>query len=134
LYVSIITSVFGLIGLLIYQRGDLIKWGLRMDYRKQDNDARIKIEEIRKKNKLEIEQLKKTNPAKTGDFLNALSNLDIDQVSDVVDKVRDLTDSTGEQGGLMGLLNSPLVQGFLSGAARKRDALPESTEEQQIFH
>ena len=118
-YVSIISGIFGILGLLLFQRGNITTWAAKMDYKLQEYGHKERIETIRGKRNIEREQLKRSNPKTTSDLLGSLANLDLDQVQDILEKAEDLRGATGEEGGLMSLINSPLVRGLLSGAQQK---------------
>jgi hypothetical protein len=118
-YVSIISSIFGLIGLLIWQRGNLVTWAAKMDYKAAEYGHKEKIEAMRTKKSIDRLALQKSNPTKTSDLLGNLANLDLDQVGEILEKAQDLKEGTGEEGGLLSLLNSPIVQGLLAGVKKK---------------
>ena len=120
-YVAIISTVGGLIGLIIYQRGNLTNWALRMDYKKAEYDHKENLEKIRKNASYKLQTLKQATPASTEGLLGALKDLDLDTITDIVGKVEDLAGGTGEDSWLKSIINSPLLKGVVQGITKKKD-------------
>ena len=125
--VALITTVGGLIGLLLYQRGTLTTWALRMDYKQAEYTHKEKMEDIKKKAQQKMQSLKQNTPEKTGGLLETLSGLDVDKVEGIIDKVTDLAEGTGEEGWLGSLL--PLAKGVINGITKKKGENDEEGEE-----
>jgi len=122
--VSIVGTIGTIISILLFQRGSNRQWFMRMDYKQAEYNHKEKMAEKYSKRKIELENLKRSTPAVTGNTLSQLANIDLDQVQDVLEKVEGIQERTGEEGGLMGLLNSPLVKGIISGLGKKEDKKP----------
>jgi len=119
-YVAIISTIGGLIGLYLYSRQSVINWSLKMDYMQQTLNHKMKIEQIRARKQIEKAKLK--NESRGLD----LNNIDLDQVGDIVDSL-----SGGEGSGLSGILNNPIVKGLLRGAgggSQEQKQLPPEFE------
>jgi hypothetical protein len=129
-YVAIITTVGGLIGLLLYQRGNLTTWAMRMDYKQAEYTHKEKMEDLRKKAQQKMQSIKQTNPKDTGGFIEILSKLDTDKIGDIVDNVKDLADGTGEGGWIESLL--PMAKGVLQGLTGKKKQGEEEEGEELI--
>lgn len=119
IWVAVITTIGGLIGLLIYQRGNLTNWALRMDYKQAEYTHKEKMEDIKKKAQQKMQTIKQTNPKDTGGFIEILSKLDTDKIGDIVDNVKDLADGTSEGGWIESLL--PLAKGVIKGFTGKKN-------------
>jgi len=130
IYVTIITTIGGLIGLLLYQRGNLTTWALRMDYKQAEYTHKEKMEDIRKKAQQKMQTIRQSNPKETGGFIKTLANLDTDKIGDIVDTVKDLAEGTGEGGWIESLL--PLAKGALQGLTGKKKKDEEEEEEEVI--
>lgn len=127
-WVAVVSTVGGLIGLLIYQRGSLTTWALRMDYKQQEYTHKEHMEDIKKKAQQKMQTLKQNTPTATGGLLETLSGLDVDKVEGIIDKVTDLADGTGEDSWLGSLL--PLAKGVIKGITGKKT---EDTEEEELI-
>lgn len=125
-WVAIISTVGGLIGLLIYQRGNLTNWALRMDYKQAEYTHKERLEELRKKASYKMQTLKQNTPKETGGLLQTLAGLDTDKIGDIVDKVSDISDGVGEGGWIESLL--PLAKGVLKGVTGKKKGEEEEEE------
>ncbi len=108
-YVAIVSSVTGLIGLLLYQRFSILNWSMKMDYKEQQYKHKEKIEKMRTKKSLDRLKLKQSK--KKVD----LGNIDLDKIGDIVEGVTDLNEGAGE-GGIMDIVNY-----FLKGAGNKKE-------------
>lgn len=128
IYVALISTVGGLIGLLLYQRGNLTTWALRMDYKQAEYTHKEKLEDIRKKASYKMQTLKQNTPKETGGLLQTLAGLDTDKIGDIVDKVSDISDGVGEGGWMESLL--PLAKGVLKGFTGKKK---EGEEEEELI-
>ena len=126
-WVAVVSTVGGLIGLLIYQRGNLTNWALRMDYKQAEYTHKEKMEDIKKKAQQKMQSLKQNTPKETGGLLETLSGLDVDKVEGIIDKVTDLADGAGEDGWLGSLL--PLAKGVIKGITKKKGDSDEEDEE-----
>jgi len=126
-YVAIISTIGGLIGLLLYQRGNLTNWALRMDYKQAEYTHKEKMEDIKKKAQQKMQTLKQNTPKETGGLLETLSGLDVDKVEGIIDKVADLADGTGEDSWLGSLL--PLAKGVIKGIGGKKNKEEDEDEE-----
>ena len=127
-WVAIISTVGGLIGLIIYQRGNLTNWALRMDYKQAEYTHKEKLEELRKKSQYKMQTLKQNTPKEAGGLIQTLAGLDTDKIGDIVEKVSDLADGSGEGGWIDSLL--PLAKGALKGfTGKKKDGEEEEEEE-----
>jgi hypothetical protein len=116
--VSIVTTIGGIIGLLLYQRGSISTWAHRMDYKQAEYEHKEKLEGIKKTSQLKMQKLKQNNPKETGDLITKLiGNTEISDVEGIIDKVTDLVDGTGEDSWLGSLL--PYAKGLLKGATKK---------------
>ena len=129
-WVAVISTVGGLIGLLIYQRGNLTNWALRMDYKQAEYTHKEKMEDIRKKAQQKMQVLKQNTPKETGGLLETLSGLDVDKVEGIIDKVTDLAEGTGEDSWLGSLL--PLAKGVIKGIGGKKKDEEEEDEGELI--
>ena len=127
IYVALISTVGGLIGLLLYQRGTLTTWALRMDYKQAEYTHKEKLEELRKKASYKMQTLKQNTPKETGGLIQTLAGLDTDKIGDIVEKVSDLAEGTGEGGWVESLL--PLAKGVLGGLTGKKKDNEEEEEE-----
>lgn len=125
-YVAIISTVGGLIGLLLYQRGNLTTWAMRMDYKQAEYAHREALETIKKNAQQKMQKLKTNTPKEAGGFIQTLAGLDVDKVGDIIDKVTDLADGTGEEGWLGSLL--PFAKGLLKGATKKKGGEEEEED------
>ena len=126
-WVAVISTVGGLIGLLLYQRGNLTNWALRMDYKQAEYTHKEKMEDIRKKAQQKMQVLKQNTPKETGGLLETLSGLDVDKVEGIIDKVTDLAEGTGEDSWLGSLL--PLAKGVIKGIGGTKNREEEDEEE-----
>lgn len=126
-WVAVISTVGGLIGLLIYQRGNLTNWALRMDYKQAEYTHKEKMEDIKKKAQQKMQTLKQNTPKETGGLLETLSGLDVDKVEGIIDKVTDLAEGTGEDSWLGSLL--PLAKGVIKGIGGKKNKEEDEDEE-----
>ena len=126
IWVAVISTVGGLIGLLLYQRGTIVTWALRMDYKQAEYTHKEKLEELRKKASYKMQTLKQNTPKEAGGFLQTIAGLDTDKIGDIVDKVSDLADGTGEEGWLGSLM--PLVKGVVKGFTGKKKEEEEDEE------
>ena len=126
-WVAVISTVGGLIGLLLYQRGNLTNWALRMDYKQAEYTHKEKMEDIRKKAQQKMQTLKQNTPKETGGLLETLSGLDVDKVEGIIDKVTDLAEGTGEDSWLGSLL--PLAKGVIKGIGGKKNKEEDEDEE-----
>jgi len=126
-WVAVISTVGGLIGLLLYQRGNLTNWALRMDYKQAEYTHKEKMEDIRKKAQQKMQVLKQNTPKETGGLLETLSGLDVDKVEGIIDKVTDLAEGTGEDSWLGSLL--PLAKGVIKGIGGKKNKEEDEDEE-----
>ena len=129
IYVTIISTIGGLIGLLLYQRGNLTTWALRMDYKQAEYTHKERMEDIRKKAQQKMQTLKQNTPTATGGLLETLSGLDVDKVEGIIDKVTDLAEGTGEDSWLGSLL--PMAKGVIKGITKKKG--DEEEEEEEII-
>jgi hypothetical protein len=127
-WVAIVSTVGGLIGLLIYQRGNLTNWALRMDYKQAEYAHKEKMEDIKKKAQQKMLSLKQNTPKEAGGLLETLSGLDVDKVEGIIDKVTDLAEGTGEDSFLGSLL--PLAKGVIKGIGGKKK---EDQEEEELI-
>lgn len=130
-YVTIISTVGGLIGLLLWQRGNLTTWALRMDYKQAEYTHKEKMEDIRKKASHNMVKLKQGNPKDTGGFIQTLAGLDTDKIGDIIDTVKDLAEGTGEGGWVESLL--PMAKGVLQGLTGKKKKEEEEEEEVELI-
>jgi len=105
--VALISTIGGLIGLLLWGRQSIVNWSMKMDYMQQNLKFKKEVEKIRAEKSIAREQLKQQNK---GGGLD-LGNLDLDQIQDIVEGL-------GEGGG--GLLNNPIVKGLLQGTMGKK--------------
>ena len=128
IYVALISTVGGLIGLLLYQRGTLTTWALRMDYKQAEYTHKEKLEELRKKASYKMQTLKQNTPKETGGLIQTLAGLDTDKIGDIVEKVSDLAEGTGEGGWVESLL--PLAKGVLGGLTGKKK---DNEEEEELI-
>lgn len=126
IYVALISTIGGLVGLLLYQRGNLVTWALRMDYKQAEYTHKEKLEELRKKASYKMQTLKQNTPKETGGLLQTLAGLDTDKIGDIVDKVTDLSDGVGEGGWIESLL--PLAKGVLKGVTGGKKKEEEEEE------
>ena len=126
-WVAVISTVGGLIGLLIYQRGNLTNWALRMDYKQAEYTHKEKMEDIKKKAQQKMQTLKQNTPKETGGLLETLSGIDVDKVEGIIDKVTDLAEGTGEDSWLGSLL--PLAKGVIKGIGGKKNKEEDEDEE-----
>lgn len=106
-YTALITTVGGIIGLILWQRYSLVNWGVKMDYKQLQYDHKERIEKLRNKKSLERLKLKQEKGSS-----NPLENLDLDKIGDLITGVQDLNDSSGE-GGILDLVK-PLLDGYLN--------------------
>lgn len=127
IWVAAITTIGGLIGLLIYQRGNLTNWALRMDYKQAEYTHKEKMEDIKKKAQQKMQTIKQNTPKEAGGFIETLSNLDVDKVEGIIDKVTDLAEGTGEGGWIESLL--PMAKGVLQGLTGKKKQGEDEDEE-----
>lgn len=126
IYVALISTIGGLVGLLLYQRGNLVTWALRMDYKQAEYTHKEKLEELRKKASYKMQTLKQNTPKETGGLLQTLAGLDTDKIGDIVDKVTDISEGVGEGGWIESLL--PLAKGVLQGVTGKKKNEDEEGE------
>ena len=124
--VALVSTIGGLIGLLLYQRGNLTTWALRMDYKQQEYTHKEHMEDIKKNAQQKMMKLKQTTPEKTGGFIEQLAGIDSDKIEGIIDKVTDLTEGTGEDGWLGSLL--PLAKGVIKGITGKKKEGEEDEE------
>lgn len=130
-WVAVISTIGGLIGLLIYQRGNLTNWALRMDYKQAEYIHKEKMEDIKKKAQQKMQTIKQNTPKETGGFIETLSNLDVDKVDDIINKVTDLAEGTGEGGWIESLL--PMAKGVLQGLTGKKKQGEDEDEDGEII-
>jgi hypothetical protein len=99
--VALITTVGGLIGLVLYSKQSIVNWSMKMDYMENNLKYKMNIEKIRAEKSIAKEKLKQEN--KSGGL--DLGNIDLDQIQDIVEGL----DGEGS------ILNNPIVKGILQG-------------------
>lgn len=119
LYMAIVTTIGGIIVSFAYMRHDTRKWALRMDYKTQEYDHKIKYAQVKAGEKIQLQEIKQTAPAQPTNLVQQLAGLDLDKVGEILEQVGDLKSGTGEESGFLKLLGSPAVQGLIQGAASK---------------
>jgi len=138
-YISIVSGIFGLIGLIFWSRSSMEKLVLRSELLDKKYKAMGDLEKIKARKSIEL--AKQRAAAKIGSskgsggggLLDQLSNLDLDQVQDILSQVGELKDGSDvEGGGISSLLNSPIVQGFLQGRQQKNEEKDVPEEFKQV--
>lgn len=126
-YVALITTIGGIIGALLLQRGMVTNWAMKMDFIDKKYSHTEKIEAIRARKSLDLQELK--NQAKAGNpsVLNQLGDLDLDQVKDILDSLQGI----GDEGGI---LSNPVVKGLLQGFMNKGGKQEQLPAEFQGVH
>jgi hypothetical protein len=111
-YVALITTVGGIIGALLLQRGMVTNWAMKMDFISQKYKHQQTLEGLKARKAIDLQQLK--NEARSGNpnVLGQLGNLDLDQVKDIIDSLQGIS----EEGGI---LSNPIVQGLVKGFVGK---------------
>jgi len=120
--VALITTIGGIIGALLIQRGMVTNWAMKMDFIDKKYSHTEKIEAIRARKALDLQELKTQAKQGNTSVLSQLGDLDLDQVKDIIDSLQGI----GDEGGI---LSNPVVKGLLQGfmsKGGKQEQLPEA--------
>lgn len=122
--VSLITSFFGIVGMLLWQRGGMIKMFAKGDLTQAKYDHQIELQKLKNKHSA---SLKKLGSDKKGrDLISQFKNVGLEDVREILDQVGDL----GEFGDIGELLSSPLVKGILGGIGKRKGSVDAEEEEE----
>lgn len=122
-YMAVVTTVGGIIMMLLYQRGNISSWAMKMDYKQGEYKHKENLAKIRGQDKKDIELLKKS--AGTG--------IDLNQIGDLIESGKDLLEGSEDSDNpLVRLLGSKFIQGIVSklGVGKKED-IDDSSEYEQ---
>jgi len=121
-YVSIVSTIGMIIGLIIYQRNSILNWSMKMDYNTNLMEHKIKIEQIKARKTLDLAEIKKTDSGGAGGIAGALGGLDMEQVGDILEQLQG-------DGGEGGILSNPIVKGLAQGFLKgKKEETPQQLQ------
>lgn len=123
-YLGVVSGIFGIITLIVYQSGNIKSWAMKMDYKQGEYEHKQKLEKIKGTQKVNVQLLKQAEKQEGG--------LDLSQVGDIVENVKDLVEGSEDSDNpLVKLLGSDLVQGIIKKipSLKKKEDTQEDTGE-----
>ena len=143
IYVSIITSLFGILGLLLINRNWFKKEMFKLERQNLQQKNKIQIEKMRRELGLDNKPLREPQIAQEGGGLGGilplLRNIPPEQLASLIERFSVGGDSEGEVvGGLDGLMdfvakNPEIVKGFLQGVTKPKESTSSPEENGQFL-
>lgn len=119
-YMAVVTTVGGIIMMLLYQRGNISSWAMKMDYKQGEYKHKENLAKIKGTEKRDLELLKKSSG----------TGIDLDKIGDLIESGKDLLEGSEDSDNpLVRLLGSKFIQGVVSKLGMGKSKESEESDE-----